>query len=72
MQKVNTFDAAFDASKTADDRAARVAGLGRAIRSAWARLLELRTRDYAVGSMRLARRLHQSTLGSPRASIRRT
>jgi hypothetical protein len=48
MQKVNTFDTAFEARKTADDRAAQVAGLGRAIRDVWARLLELSTSERAV------------------------
>ena len=48
MQQVNTFDTAFDARKTADDRAAHVTGLGRAIRDVWARLLELSTSDRAV------------------------
>lgn len=41
MPQVDTFDAAFDAPATAKARAAQVSGLGRAIRYAWAGLLEL-------------------------------
>ena len=48
MPKVNTFDSAFDASKTADDHATDVAGLGLAIREVWARLLEASASDPAV------------------------
>jgi hypothetical protein len=50
MQQVNTFDSAFEANQTADDRAAHGTGLGRAIRNAWARLLEPPTSDQAVAA----------------------
>jgi hypothetical protein len=53
-KKVNTFDTAFDARKTADDRAGHVTRFGRAIRDAWARLLELPASNHAVETTQAA------------------